>query len=256
MKWETSGAQRQSLFPPPYVPHRVPLLYDGEEVALTRRGGGGGHVLRGHAGAEGVHGQPHLQRQLLQRLQAPRSAARAAGAHQGPAPLRLLAHPPPRHGGAGAQEGGQEGATRRRAKAEKEEKERLQDIYGFALVDGYKEKVGNFRVEPPGLFRGREAPEDGPPQAARQARGHHHQHRAGRAHPSSAPARPALEGCDAQQQGDVAGLLARQRQRRLQVRVAGRVVQVQGRQRHLQVHQGAAPQAAHRPHPHATTTRR
>jgi DNA topoisomerase-1 len=25
----------------------------------------------------------------------------------------------------------------------------------WALVDGVKEKVGNFRVEPPGLFRGR-----------------------------------------------------------------------------------------------------
>ena len=31
----------------------------------------------------------------------------------------------------------------------------MQEIYGYALVDGYKEKVGNFRVEPPGLFRGR-----------------------------------------------------------------------------------------------------
>lgn len=37
----------------------------------------------------------------------------------------------------------------------KEEKARLQDIYGFAIVDGYREKVGNFRVEPPSLFRGR-----------------------------------------------------------------------------------------------------
>ena len=41
------------------------------------------------------------------------------------------------------------------AKREKEEKDRLQEVYGYALVDGYKEKVGNFRVEPPGLFRGR-----------------------------------------------------------------------------------------------------
>ena len=27
--------------------------------------------------------------------------------------------------------------------------------YGFALVDGVLEKVGNYKVEPPGLFRGR-----------------------------------------------------------------------------------------------------
>ena len=38
---------------------------------------------------------------------------------------------------------------------EKAEKDRLQETYGFALVDGFKEKVGNYRVEPPNLFRGR-----------------------------------------------------------------------------------------------------
>jgi DNA topoisomerase-1 len=39
----------------------------------------------------------------------------------------------------------------------KEEKEFYANTYGFAIVDGYKEKVGNYRVEPPGLFRGRGA---------------------------------------------------------------------------------------------------
>ncbi len=27
--------------------------------------------------------------------------------------------------------------------------------YGFCVMDGHKEKIGNFRIEPPGLFRGR-----------------------------------------------------------------------------------------------------
>ena len=35
------------------------------------------------------------------------------------------------------------------------EKEELDNKYGYALVDGIKEKVGNYKVEPPGLFRGR-----------------------------------------------------------------------------------------------------
>lgn len=39
-----------------------------------------------------------------------------------------------------------------RLKREREEKEAK---YKFALVDGRREQVGNFRVEPPGLFRGR-----------------------------------------------------------------------------------------------------
>nr|XP_043609444.1 DNA topoisomerase 1 alpha-like [Erigeron canadensis] len=40
-------------------------------------------------------------------------------------------------------------------KALKEEKMKLEEKYTWAIVDGVKEKVGNFRVEPPGLFRGR-----------------------------------------------------------------------------------------------------
>lgn len=37
----------------------------------------------------------------------------------------------------------------------KEAKDAAEARYKFALVDGQKEPVGNFRVEPPGLFRGR-----------------------------------------------------------------------------------------------------
>lgn len=37
----------------------------------------------------------------------------------------------------------------------KEENARLQEEYGFCTMDGHKEKIGNFRIEPPGLFRGR-----------------------------------------------------------------------------------------------------
>ena len=31
----------------------------------------------------------------------------------------------------------------------------MEEPYLYAYVDGRKEKVGNFRIEPPGLFRGR-----------------------------------------------------------------------------------------------------
>lgn len=27
--------------------------------------------------------------------------------------------------------------------------------YGMAIMDGYPQKIANFRIEPPGLFRGR-----------------------------------------------------------------------------------------------------
>uniref|UniRef100_A0A0D9X4J3 DNA topoisomerase I n=1 Tax=Leersia perrieri TaxID=77586 RepID=A0A0D9X4J3_9ORYZ len=45
--------------------------------------------------------------------------------------------------------------TSEEKKAVKEEKLKQEEKYMWAVVDGVKEKVGNFRVEPPGLFRGR-----------------------------------------------------------------------------------------------------
>lgn len=40
-------------------------------------------------------------------------------------------------------------------KAAKDAKDQMEAKYMTCLLDGRKEKVGNFRVEPPGLFRGR-----------------------------------------------------------------------------------------------------
>lgn len=37
----------------------------------------------------------------------------------------------------------------------KEKNEEIQKEYGFCVIDGHKEKIGNFKIEPPGLFRGR-----------------------------------------------------------------------------------------------------
>ncbi|XP_031202274.1 DNA topoisomerase I, mitochondrial isoform X2 [Mastomys coucha] len=43
----------------------------------------------------------------------------------------------------------------REQKQLKEEAEKLQQEFGYCVLDGRREKIGNFRTEPPGLFRGR-----------------------------------------------------------------------------------------------------
>jgi DNA topoisomerase-1 len=54
------------------------------------------------------------------------------------------------------------GRSKEERKAEKEKNDAIQKEYGFCLIDGHKEKIGNFRIEPPGLFRGRgEHPKQG-----------------------------------------------------------------------------------------------
>lgn len=37
----------------------------------------------------------------------------------------------------------------------KEENERILQEYGYCVMDNHRERIGNFRIEPPGLFRGR-----------------------------------------------------------------------------------------------------
>ncbi|XP_073536177.1 DNA topoisomerase I, mitochondrial isoform X2 [Phyllobates terribilis] len=37
----------------------------------------------------------------------------------------------------------------------KEETSKIQEEYGYCTLDGHREKIGNFKIEPPGLFRGR-----------------------------------------------------------------------------------------------------
>lgn len=52
--------------------------------------------------------------------------------------------------------------TEERKAMSKEEKKKIKEKndemlkeYGFCTIDGHKEKIGNFKIEPPGLFRGR-----------------------------------------------------------------------------------------------------
>lgn len=45
--------------------------------------------------------------------------------------------------------------TAEEKKAAKKAKDEMEAKYTHCFLDGRKEKVGNFRVEPPGLFRGR-----------------------------------------------------------------------------------------------------
>eukprot|EP00118_Oscarella_pearsei_P003260 m.13620 g.13620 ORF g.13620 m.13620 type:complete len:863 (+) comp25108_c0_seq1:70-2658(+) len=37
----------------------------------------------------------------------------------------------------------------------KETNDALQEEYGFCMIDGHRQKIGNWKIEPPGLFRGR-----------------------------------------------------------------------------------------------------
>ncbi|XP_008408759.1 DNA topoisomerase I, like [Poecilia reticulata] len=54
-----------------------------------------------------------------------------------------------------AQSEARKAMTKEQKQKIKEENERLLHEYGFCIMDNHKERIANFRIEPPGLFRGR-----------------------------------------------------------------------------------------------------
>ncbi|EGD78186.1 DNA binding/DNA topoisomerase type I [Salpingoeca rosetta] len=47
------------------------------------------------------------------------------------------------------------GASKEEKQKRKEENDKIKQEYGFAIIDGRRAPVGNFKIEPPGLFQGR-----------------------------------------------------------------------------------------------------
>lgn len=140
------------MFPSPYTPHGIPLMYNGKQVTLTpvqeelasfyaampkdgpqlgnpktakifnknfftdfKKVLGKGHEIKTFEQCDFSLIAAHLEKQREEK----------------------------------------KNMTKEEKQPEKERKELEQFTNGFAIVDGHLEKVGNFRIEPPGLFRGR-----------------------------------------------------------------------------------------------------
>ena len=153
VKWG-SLEHRGPYFPPPYVPHGVPLVYKGEPLrlepeaeevasffaALVGTDYGRNPIFRANFFADFVAvlqecGSRH--RGTIQRLEDCHFAKMAAHFET----LREA----------------RKALTKEERARLKAEKLALEAEYGHCLLDGRRERVGNFRIEPPGLFRGRGA---------------------------------------------------------------------------------------------------
>ncbi|KAL6080480.1 DNA topoisomerase I [Balamuthia mandrillaris] len=149
-KWRTLE-HNGVLFPPAYRPHGAKMLYDGEPVELTAEQEEvatfyAQHLETLHSKQE-VFNQNFFKdfRKLLEST--PQTHQRITEFHKcdfGPIHRFLQQRKAERLN-----------RSREEREKEKEERQREVDRYGWALVDGHKQKVGNFRVEPPGLFLGR-----------------------------------------------------------------------------------------------------
>ncbi|KAG0579975.1 hypothetical protein KC19_4G139400 [Ceratodon purpureus] len=146
VKWQTLE-HNGVIFPPPYEPHGVQMLYDGKPVDLTPAQEEIATMFAvmkdsDYASKErfvknfwddwkGYLGKNHVIKKF-----------------------ELCDFTPIYDWNAKEKERKKNMSTEEKKRL-KEEKLAVEEKYMWAVVDGVKEKVGNFRVEPPGLFRGR-----------------------------------------------------------------------------------------------------
>ncbi|GMN48569.1 hypothetical protein TIFTF001_017730 [Ficus carica] len=152
-KW-TTLSHNGVIFPPPYNPHGVKMLYNGKPVDLTPQQEEVATMFAVMQDTEYVQKQTFKDnfwndwRKLL-------------GKNHVIQKLDACDFTPIYNWYQEEKEKKKQMSTEEK-KALKEEKLKQEEKYMWAMVDGVKEKVGNFRVEPPGLFRGRgEHPKSG-----------------------------------------------------------------------------------------------
>ncbi|KAJ1858380.1 DNA topoisomerase 1 [Coemansia sp. RSA 1822] len=150
-KWQTlehSGVQ----FPPEYEPHNLPLIYKGTEIRMPPP------VEEVATFFAAVLGTDHAVNKVFQKNFFD-DFKEIASQHMPKHPFRDFKHCDFTRIRAHIDE--QSAKRKAMTKAEKEAQKVLrlaqEEKFSTCVLDGRREKVGNFRIEPPGLFRGRGA---------------------------------------------------------------------------------------------------
>jgi DNA topoisomerase-1 len=138
------------LFPPNYAPHGVKLLYNGQPVELSAEQE---ECATWYAAMKDTdYGQdPKFQENFFEdwrRMLATTAEGKVVKEFKKCDFSRIAEH-------VKAEIDAKKERSREDKEAERQAKNALEERFLFATIDGRKEKVGNFRVEPPELFRGR-----------------------------------------------------------------------------------------------------
>ena len=140
------------IFAPPYVRHNVPLIYDGEKIKLTLEQEELASFYAAMPDDGPQLGNPKT-RDVFQKnffkdfLETFTSGSTVK--HFNKCDFSLIKQHLDRE------------KTLKKAASDFEKKQRKQEVtekalkHGYALIDGRIEKMGNYNMEPPGLFRGR-----------------------------------------------------------------------------------------------------
>lgn len=151
VKW-TTLEHNGVYFAPPYEPHGVQMLYDGQAVDLEREGEEVASFFAALVGTDHYENET-FRANFFEDFREVLHSTNSKWRHVITSLEKCDFGPIARYLNLVREE------KRSMSKEDKEkiktEKAKIDEVYGWCLLDGRKEKVGNFRVEPPGLFRGR-----------------------------------------------------------------------------------------------------
>lgn len=159
VKWKTLE-HAGVVFPPPYepLPKNVKLLYNGAPVSMSMDAeeiaGFFGSMLNSTHNVENPTFQKNFFTDFQNKLEETGGAIYTHGTKVNITEFSKCDFRPifDYYEGQRLEKKSLPGAEKKRIKAEKDSAEAP---YMYCMWDGRKQKVGNFRVEPPGLFRGR-----------------------------------------------------------------------------------------------------
>lgn len=151
-EWKWASLQHSGvIFPPPYKPHGVKMLYDGKPVTLSPEAEEAATFFAKHVGG------PHYEKPVFRKnffadfLEIVHATCGKSHVIQ----KFNLCDFSPITAYLKEQAELKKSRSKEEKEAEKQQKLELKKKYGYAIVNGNREPVGNFTVEPPGLFLGR-----------------------------------------------------------------------------------------------------
>eukprot|EP01041_Mallomonas_annulata_P002032 gene2032-3949_t len=140
------------VFPPPYIKHNIPLVYDGKEIILNEQQE---EIVTFYAAMPDDGPQlgnpktaPVFQKNFFEDFQKMLSPGHEIKKFNKCDFSRIREY-------LELQKNLRKATTNEEKSLRKADKESELEKQGFALIDGRLEKMGNYRMEPPGLFRGR-----------------------------------------------------------------------------------------------------
>ncbi|KAI8842098.1 hypothetical protein BC829DRAFT_401894 [Chytridium lagenaria] len=153
IKWKTL-VHNGPFFPPPYEPHGVCFVYDGEKIKLEPNAEEVASfyaAVYGTDWAENAIFQENFFRDFRRVLvtENPKVYYYVIRGRFSKCNFSLI------YDYLQKKKEERKSMTKEEKQKLKEEKLALDEHYGWAVLDGRKEKVGNYRIEPPGLFKGR-----------------------------------------------------------------------------------------------------